>query len=195
MARPKFLRNAGPLLRSLGVVTSLLDPRTYIHVLRLLHFISYSHAAQRSKLNKGTGVRIAPNASFANAQHIHLGSYSRVDEYATLWAAEDGASIEVGDHAVISPHTMVTAAKYALARSSKNNYEYKPPKGSKIVIGKGAVIYSYCIILAGSEIGEGAVIGPGSLVNGKIPPYAVAVGSPARVVLQGQPPEAEADSS
>ena len=46
------------------------------------------------------------------------------------------------------------------------------------LIGMGA------IILDDAEIGEGAVIGAGSLVTKgtKIPPYAVAVGSPARVI-------------
>lgn len=190
MVRPKSLNKSNSAVRSLGVLLSILDPRTYVHLFRVLHFINYSHAAQLSKLHRGKGVRIAPNVSFANAEHIYLGSYSRVDEYATLWAAEDGAPIEVGEHAVISPHTMVTAAKYDLERGAHDNYKYKPPQGSKIVIGKGAVIYSYCVVLAGSEIGEGALIGPGSLVNGKIPPHAIAMGTPARVVLQRQPTEA-----
>lgn len=42
--------------------------------------------------------------------------------------------------------------------------------GTRVFIGKGAVI------------GEGAVIGSGSMVVGEIPPYSLAVGSPARVV-------------
>lgn len=38
------------------------------------------------------------------------------------------------------------------------------------------------IILKGVTIGTGAVIGAGSIVTSDIPPYAIAVGSPARVV-------------
>lgn len=37
-------------------------------------------------------------------------------------------------------------------------------------------------ILAGSIIGRGATIGAGSVVRGKIPPYAVVTGNPAKVV-------------
>lgn len=191
MARLKSLRNSSSLVRSLGVVLTLIDPRTYLHVIKLLHFANYSHASQVSKLNKGVGVRIAPNVSFANAEYIHVGAHARIAEHAVVWAAEDGASVEIGEHAVISPYTMVTAAKYDFERGPHNNYEYRRPKGSKIVIGRGAVIYSGCIVLAGSDIGEGAIIGPGSLVNGRIPPFSIALGSPARVVMQREtPPEA-----
>ena len=40
------------------------------------------------------------------------------------------------------------------------------------------------VVLAGVTIGRGAVIGAGSVVTHDIPPLAVAVGSPARVVRQ-----------
>ena len=43
-------------------------------------------------------------------------------------------------------------------------------------------IGSYVIILDGVTIGDGAVIGAGSVVTKNIPPYAIAVGNPARVI-------------
>ena len=39
-----------------------------------------------------------------------------------------------------------------------------------------------CIVLHGTRIGEGSIIGAGSLVTRDIPAYSVAFGSPARVV-------------
>lgn len=48
--------------------------------------------------------------------------------------------------------------------------------GNDVWIGYGATI------LAGANIGNGAVIGAGSVVSGEIPPYAIAVGNPARIV-------------
>ncbi|MFC0406965.1 CatB-related O-acetyltransferase [Roseomonas elaeocarpi] len=47
--------------------------------------------------------------------------------------------------------------------------------GHDVWLGAGAVV------LAGAEIGHGAVIGARAVVAGRIPPYAVAVGNPARV--------------
>lgn len=39
-----------------------------------------------------------------------------------------------------------------------------------------------CIILSGVRIGQGAVIGAGTVVSKDIPPYAIVTGNPARVV-------------
>lgn len=50
-----------------------------------------------------------------------------------------------------------------------------------VVIGNDVWIGFDVIILSGTTIGNGAVIGAQSLVRGEIPPYAVAVGSMAKV--------------
>jgi virginiamycin A acetyltransferase len=54
-------------------------------------------------------------------------------------------------------------------------------KGS-IVIGNNVWIGDNVIILSGVKAGDGAVIGAGSVVTKDVPPYAVAVGNPAKVI-------------
>lgn len=49
--------------------------------------------------------------------------------------------------------------------------------GNDVWIGQGAIICSKC-----TSIGNGAVIGAGCIVNKPIPPYAIVVGVPARVI-------------
>ena len=49
------------------------------------------------------------------------------------------------------------------------------------VIKRGATIGANCTLLPGVVIGEGALIGAGSVVTHSIPPRVVAWGSPARV--------------
>lgn len=53
-------------------------------------------------------------------------------------------------------------------------------------IGKGTLIGMGAIVLNGAEIGEYALLGAGSLVteNKKIPPFTLAMGSPAKVVRE-----------
>ena len=55
-------------------------------------------------------------------------------------------------------------------------------KKKEVVIADNVWIGLNCIILPGSKIGNGSVIGAGSVVRGEIPPYSVAVGNPAIVV-------------
>lgn len=52
----------------------------------------------------------------------------------------------------------------------------------KINIGNDVWIGSRAIIMDGVNIGDGAIIGANAVVTKDIPPYAIAVGSPARVV-------------
>lgn len=60
--------------------------------------------------------------------------------------------------------------------------------GDKCLIGFGAMF------LDGVEIGEGSVIGAGSLMNRSVPPYSVAAGVPGRVLRPREPEPAAAAS-
>ena len=55
-------------------------------------------------------------------------------------------------------------------------------KEKDITIGEGAWVGAHSTLLSGAVIGRGAVIGANTLVNKEIPPYAVAVGSPAKII-------------
>lgn len=57
-----------------------------------------------------------------------------------------------------------------------------PYEEAPIHIGKNAHIGMGSIIMPGVTIGEGAIIGAGAIVTHDVPPYALAVGQPARVV-------------
>ena len=52
----------------------------------------------------------------------------------------------------------------------------------RIVIGNDVLIGANVTILDGVTIGDGAVIGAGAVVSKDIPPYAVAVGCPIRII-------------
>jgi acetyltransferase-like isoleucine patch superfamily enzyme len=62
--------------------------------------------------------------------------------------------------------------------------EIKPVK-----IGRRAWIGQNAFILKGVTIGEGAIIGVNSVVATDVPPYCVAMGNPARVVVKGVAPD------
>lgn len=57
-------------------------------------------------------------------------------------------------------------------------------KGSRgdIVIGNDVWIGADAVILPGVSIGDGAIIGARAVVASDVPPYAIAVGNPARVI-------------
>ena len=52
----------------------------------------------------------------------------------------------------------------------------------QIIIGNDVWIGGHTIIMSGVRIGSGAVIGAGAVVAKDVPPYAIAVGNPARII-------------
>ena len=64
----------------------------------------------------------------------------------------------------------------------------KPPDGP-VRIGAGCWLADNVTVLQGVDIGQGAVVGAGAVVTKSVPPYAVAVGNPARVLRYRYPEE------
>jgi acetyltransferase-like isoleucine patch superfamily enzyme len=63
-----------------------------------------------------------------------------------------------------------------------DDYSKLPYKKGKILLKKGCLISTNCMVMPGVTIGEGAIVGAFSLVTKDIPPYTIAVGRPAKVV-------------
>ena len=58
-----------------------------------------------------------------------------------------------------------------------------------VTIGDGVWIGVKCIVFPGVRIGNGSIISAGSVVRSHIPPYSVAAGNPAKVMLRLKKPE------
>jgi acetyltransferase-like isoleucine patch superfamily enzyme len=89
--------------------------------------------------------------------------------------------IELGDAALVADWVYVCDFDHVIADI------HTPIKDQGIVkspvrIGPDTWLGTKVSVLRGSRIGRGAVIGAHAVVRGEIPDYAIAVGSPARVV-------------
>lgn len=80
----------------------------------------------------------------------------------------------VGDDVIIGPNASVVSSGFSRPHESAHT----PPT----TISDGASIGANASILAGITVGANAVIGAGSVVNRDVPPFATAVGAPARIV-------------
>ena len=89
--------------------------------------------------------------------------------------------VTIGDHVLIAPMAKVLAVNHNFADVRRPVMD-QGITGCGIVIGDGAWIGAGAAVLDGVCIGSGAVIGANAVVTRDIPPHAVAVGIPARVV-------------
>lgn len=87
-----------------------------------------------------------------------------------LW---DGTRIE--DDVFIGPNATFTNDMYPRSK-------HYPEHFAGITVRKGASIGANATILPGLEIGEGAMVGAGSVVTSSVPANTVVVGNPARIL-------------
>lgn len=86
----------------------------------------------------------------------------------------------------VHPTNGISTAPCFYSTNKQNGMTYsaenKIIERKPITIGNDVFIGMNVCVLDGVSIGNGAVIGAGAVVNKDIPPYAIAVGVPARVV-------------
>ena len=102
--------------------------------------------------------------------------------------------IDVGDDVLLSwgctiadhdSHSLVFSERSSdVLNWMRGEKDWSHVRSSPIRICDKVWIGFNCIILKGVTIGEGAVVGAGSVVTRDIPPYSVAVGNPARVIRE-----------
>lgn len=95
--------------------------------------------------------------------------------------------VEVGDHVLIGSKTLITDhnhGSYAVPSTAPSVPPALRPLSREFTtrVGSNVWLCDGVVVTAGAVIGEGSVIGANSVVIGSIPPFTIAVGSPARVI-------------
>ncbi|MGJ7442263.1 acyltransferase [Aquipuribacter sp. MA13-6] len=161
-------------------LTRLLDPRTWFHVLKLVNFYAYGHLQDRRRLTTGANLHMSPNASLRNGERIVLGDSVFVGERTSLWAGESTGRIVLGDGCLLAPEVFITASNYGTRWGA--HVMDQPKREKDVVLGRGVWLGVRVVVVPGVTIGDGAVVGAGSVVTRDIPAGAIAVGTPAVVV-------------
>lgn len=94
------------------------------------------------------------------------------------------ADIEFLDNVMVGPNLTVIGGDHRFGVKGKYNRFIKSEDllEDKIKIGKDVWIGANVTILKGVEIGDGTIIGAGSLVTKSIPPFKVAFGNPCKPI-------------
>jgi chloramphenicol O-acetyltransferase type B len=112
-----------------------------------------------------------------------------------VYEAKEGAHLTIGNYCSIANGTVImlggehrwdwiTTYPFPALWPQAAGIEGHPATKGDVTIGNDVWIGIGVTILSGVTIGDGAVIGAGSLVSRDVPPYAIAVGNPCRVVRE-----------
>lgn len=91
-------------------------------------------------------------------------------------------NITIGSRVLVGANSIIIDTDFHPLDPSSRKNGGRQGKTAPVVIEDDVFIGTQTIILKGSRIGRGAVIGAGSVVAGNIPPNAIVAGNPARVV-------------
>lgn len=139
----------------------------------------------------------------------HLGAYTEVgartkllevslDDYSYVVNDSDIAYATIGKFTSIAAMTRINPGNHPMQRASQSHFTYRASdyfdgacneeaffawrRSFQVSIGDDVWIGHGAIVLPGRSIGTGAVVGAGSVVTKDVPPYAIVVGNPARVL-------------
>lgn len=147
--------------------------------------IKNQYAINEKKIGRlGKNSDIALPASFDNPKNVFIDDYVRIQPNSRIinhngkFIIKRYSAIAANFVAIPNNHiSTVGIPQYILGPSHINDIE------GDIIIEESVWIGANVVMLQGaSRVGRGAVIGACSLVNKPIPPYAVAVGIPAKIV-------------
>lgn len=124
---------------------------------------------------RGSIVTRTPNAEIVIGDNVGISG-------ATIYARE---SIHIGDNTLIGGNVMIFDNDFHPIEVEARNQDIKEKIGTRPVkIGRNCFIGCNAIILKGTELGEGCVVGAGAVVSGKFGDGCVVAGNPGRVVKE-----------
>lgn len=168
-------------LSPFGILISLI-----LNILALLKkpFMVYGfYNRKTNKFNKKT--RISSSAVLVNKKNIDIEDMVWIGHYCILdgiGGIKIGKGVQIASHSCIYTHSSQNAIRILGEKyidiPAENREAYII---DNVEIGDFTFIGTSSIILAGSKIGKGCIIGAGSIVSGIFPDYSVILGNPAKI--------------
>ncbi len=147
----------------------------------------FSEVSRKNKIdNNAHKIIYAPYC----VNDTEIGEYTYISENSCISQTTIGKFCSIGPNFLcgwgIHPINGISTAPmfYSTIRQNGTTLSLKDKikERKRIVIGNDVFIGANVTVLDGVSIGDGAVIGAGAVVSKDIPPYAVAIGCPIKVV-------------
>lgn len=123
----------------------------------------------------GTGCKIQENVYFGNGDNIEIGNNCKINENVKL------RNVTMGDYVLIAPNVTINGGVH-----NYDNTEIpivlQGGHWEKIKIGTDVWIATNVVVTAGVKIGNGCVIGAGTVVTKDCEDYGIYGGVPAKLI-------------
>ena len=191
------------MIRHMAVVRRAFRSQVLVYIERM------NHERRLCKLS-GSKAHLHPSLAFKGRRWsnelIDIGEGSEVEQDVFIWLSEDPSAdprislgkrvfiakgiyigayqpITLGDNTIVGAYSYIISANH---RADRRDIPIRDQGfiGAPIHIGKDVWIGTHAVILPGVTIGDGAIIGAGSVVNKSVPPYQIWAGTPAKFIKE-----------
>lgn len=129
----------------------------------------------------GKNIEIAHNFKFIYPENITIMEHTYIGPNCTIYAH---AEIFISRGTIIGPNLTIYSANHNFSENATSIPYDKKLNKSEICIGENVWIGGNVILLPNTKIGEGSIIGAGSVIAKEIPPFSIVVGNPAKIIGQ-----------
>lgn len=133
----------------------------------------------------GSKVIFSPLNSTFSFRTISIGNNVFIGDRAYFTAAL--SHIHIGNNVMIAPNVTIRGGNHSSYIIGKLMYDYgnndkKKEDDQPVYINDDVWIGTNVTILKGVEIGRGAIIAAGSVINKRVPPYSIVGGVPGKII-------------
>ncbi len=155
-------------------------------VRRPLYIRGRSYISIDSGFTTGVGLRIDALLGKKDKKKIciYIGKDVQINDYVHIAAVQ---SVKIGNNVLIGSKVFITDHNHGCYKGNIQSHPAQSPvfrilDSAPVIIEDNVWIGESVCVLPGVKIGRGSVIGALSVINKDIPPYSIAVGSPAKVI-------------
>ncbi len=136
-------------------------------------------------LSIGRGCRIDAFNNNRNVPSLVFGKGVQLNDYVHIVAMD---SVTIGNCVLMASHIFISDNSHGSYKGDENDSSPEVPPirrdypTSPVSIGDNTWIGENVIIMPGTCVGKGCIIGAHSIVRGEIPDYTIAVGNPAKAI-------------
>lgn len=127
----------------------------------------------------GSGIIVKQNAYVGSGQGLKIGNNSQLGADSRI-----GPCTELGNDVVMGPEVVIMTTAHAFEDPIKPIRRQGALPIQPVRVGNDVWIGTRVTIMPGITLGDGCIIGAGSVVTRDVPPLAIAAGNPAKVIRQ-----------